>query len=136
MSTLKTSNIQDTSGNNNSTPEEINRGRAKAWINFDGSAATIGTGRNHFNCSAVTDNGNGDYTVNFATDMPNTNYVPVFTNICRSDTTSGFNMPGLRSVSSTTAPNASITVSGFRMIHRPTGTNVNADMYGVVVFGD
>ena len=34
MSTLKTANIQDTSGNNNSTPEEINQGRAKAWVNF------------------------------------------------------------------------------------------------------
>ena len=34
MSTLKTSNIQDTSGNNNSTPEEISQGRAKSVDNF------------------------------------------------------------------------------------------------------
>jgi hypothetical protein len=111
-------------------------GAAKAWINFDGSAATIGTGRNHFNCSAVTDNGIGDYTINFATDMPNTSYVPVFTNIARNDTTVGFNHPGVRSVSNAASPNASLTVSGFRMVYRPTSTNLDSDMYGVVVFGD
>jgi len=136
MSTLKTSNIQDTSGNNNSTPQEINRGRAKAWINFDGSAATIGTGRNHFNCGAVTDNGDGDFTVNFATNMPNTNYVPLVTPITRNNATAGTSQPGIRSVSSHTSPNASLTVSGVRFMHRPTSSNVNADMYGVVIFGD
>ena len=75
MSTLKTANIQDTSGNNNSTPEQISQGRAKAWINFDGAAGTIGTGRDSFNCIAVTDNNTGDYTVNFATNMSSANYV-------------------------------------------------------------
>ena len=136
MSTLQLSNIRDTSGNNNSTPEEINRGRAKAWINFDGSAATIGTGRNHFNCGAVTDNGDGDYTVTFATNMPNTNYVPLVTPIARPNAGSASSQPGIRSDNSHTSPNASLTVSGFRFVHRPTSTNVNADMYGCVVFGD
>ena len=136
MSTLKTSNIQDTSGNNNSTPQEINRGRAKAWINFDGTAATIGTGRNHYNCGAVTDHGNGDYTVTFSTNMPNTNYVPLVTPIARHNASGGTSMPGIRSFDNATDPNASLTVSGVRFVHRPGGTNVNADMYGVVIFGD
>ena len=47
----------------------------RAWINFDGSSASIGTGRASGNMDAVTDNGTGDYTVNFTTDMPDTNYV-------------------------------------------------------------
>jgi hypothetical protein len=136
MSTLKTSNIQDTSGNNNSTPEEINRGRAKAWINFDGSAATIGTGRNHFNCGAVTDHDSGDYTVTFATDMPNTNYVPLLTPIARDNASGGTTQPGVRSSGGASLPNASLTVSGVRFVHRPTSTNVDADMFGLVVFGD
>ena len=74
MSTLKTSNIQDTSGNNNSTPAEISQGRAKAWINFDGTASSIGTGRDNFNVASVTDNNPGDYTITFSTAMPNANY--------------------------------------------------------------
>ena len=46
----------------------------RAWINFDGTAATIGTGRGSGNMDAVTDNGTGDYTLNFTNDMPDANY--------------------------------------------------------------
>ena len=79
MSTLKTSNIQDTSGGNNSTPAEISQGRAKAWINFDGTSASIGSGRDNFNVDTVTDNGTGAYTVTFTNNMANANYVVVIT---------------------------------------------------------
>lgn len=72
MSTLKTSNIQDTSGNNNSTPEEISQGRAKAWVNFNGTG-TVAI-RDSFNVSSITDNGTGDYTITFANAMANVNY--------------------------------------------------------------
>lgn len=75
MSTLKTSNIQDTSGSNNSTPEEISQGRAKAWVNFNGTG-TVAI-RDSFNVSSITDNGTGAYTVNFSTAMANANYVAV-----------------------------------------------------------
>ena len=75
MSTLKTSNIQDTSGNNNSTPEQINQGRAKAWVSFDGTASNVSSTANSFNVSTITDEGDGQYTINFTTDFPNTNYV-------------------------------------------------------------
>ena len=37
MSTIKVTNLQDTSGGNSSTSEEIFQGRAKAWINFNGT---------------------------------------------------------------------------------------------------
>ena len=46
----------------------------RAWINFDGTSASIGTGRENGNVSGVTDNGIGEYAVNFATDMPDANY--------------------------------------------------------------
>lgn len=72
MSTLKTANIQDTSGGNNSTPEEIYSGRAKAWVNFDGTG-TVAI-RASFNVSSITDNGTGDYTVNFTTAFADTSY--------------------------------------------------------------
>jgi hypothetical protein len=47
-------------------------GIAKAWVNFDGTG-TVAI-RDSFNVSSITDNGTGDYTVNFTTVMPNANY--------------------------------------------------------------
>ena len=43
----------------------------RAWVNFDGRAVSI---RNSGNVSSITDNGTGNYTVNFATAMPDANY--------------------------------------------------------------
>jgi hypothetical protein len=44
----------------------------RAWVNFDGTG-TVAI-RASGNVSSVTDNGEGDYTVNFATAMPDANY--------------------------------------------------------------
>jgi hypothetical protein len=50
-------------------------GIAKAWVNFDGTG-TVAI-RDSFNVSSITDNGTGDYTVNFTTALPNANYSTV-----------------------------------------------------------
>lgn len=47
-------------------------GIAKAWVNFNGTG-TVAI-RGSFNVSSITDNGTGNYTVNFTTAMPNSNY--------------------------------------------------------------
>jgi len=47
-------------------------GIAKAWVNFNGTG-TVAI-RASFNVSSITDNGTGDYTVNFTTAMPDANY--------------------------------------------------------------
>ena len=72
MSTLKVATIQDTSGNNSSTPEQVSQGRAKAWVNFeaDGTVAII----DDFNVSSITDGGTAIFTVNFTNALPNANY--------------------------------------------------------------
>jgi hypothetical protein len=44
----------------------------RAWVNFNGTG-TI-TIRASGNVSSITDNGTGDYTVNFTTAMPDANY--------------------------------------------------------------
>jgi len=44
----------------------------RAWVNFNGQG-TIGI-RGSGNVSSLTDNGTGDYTVNFTTAMPDVNY--------------------------------------------------------------
>lgn len=52
----------------------------RAWVNFDGTATfspNPGTNaiRDSANVSSCQDNGTGDYTINFATAMPDANYV-------------------------------------------------------------
>ena len=47
-------------------------GIAKAWVNFNGTGTVSIT--QSFNVSSITDNGVGDYTVNFTTAMPNANF--------------------------------------------------------------
>jgi hypothetical protein len=48
----------------------------RAWVNFDGTTNSGGncTIRDSGNVSSVADNGTGDYTVNFTSAMPDTNY--------------------------------------------------------------
>jgi hypothetical protein len=45
---------------------------AKAWVNFNGTGVI--SIRDSFNVSSITDNGVGNYTINFATPFANTNY--------------------------------------------------------------
>jgi hypothetical protein len=47
-------------------------GIAKAWVNFNGTG-TVAI-RGSMNVSSITDNGTGNYTINFTTAMPNANY--------------------------------------------------------------
>ena len=75
MSTLKVNTIQDASGGNASTTAQIEQGRAKAWINFNGTG-TIAI-RDSYNISSITDNGTGNYTVTIDNDMANANYAVV-----------------------------------------------------------
>ena len=44
----------------------------RAWVNFNGTGAVAI--RASGNVSSITDNGTGNYTVNFTTAMPDTNY--------------------------------------------------------------
>ena len=53
----------------------INQARvAKAWVYFDGTAAAASMIQGSYNVSSMTDNGTGDYQINFSTNMSDTNY--------------------------------------------------------------
>ena len=71
MSTLRVNTLQDATGSNQ--PAMV--GAAKAWVNFDGTG-TVAI-REQFNVSSITDNGTGDYTVNFTNAMVDANYSAV-----------------------------------------------------------
>jgi len=47
-------------------------GIVKAWVNFNGTGTPAI--RSSFNVSSITDNGTGDYTINFTTAMADANY--------------------------------------------------------------
>lgn len=64
MSTLKVNTIQNASG--------VEKYLCQAWVNFNGTG-TVAI-RASGNVSSITDNGTGDYTVNFTTAMPDVNY--------------------------------------------------------------
>jgi hypothetical protein len=85
MSTLRCTNLQDTAGSNSLTTAQIYNGAAKAWVNFSGTG-TVAI-RAQFNVSSITDNGTGDYTVNFTTALADANYC--FTSSVAQDLTGG-----------------------------------------------
>ena len=62
-----TSVVMQDSGSNSNT--------CRAWVNFNGTGTP--SIRASFNVSSITDNGTGDYTVNFTTAMPDVNYATV-----------------------------------------------------------
>jgi len=133
MSTLKVDNLLNSAGNE--SPISV-PGAAKAWINFDGAAGTIGTGRDSFNMDAVTDNGEGDYTVNFTNDMASANYVLLGT----TDNYEGTNadsrgVVSLYSNASLTASSARINTTRLRFDQQPPQLKDFRNIM-IAVFGD
>ena len=68
MSTLRVNTLQNAAG----TGQPAMSGAAKAWVNFNGTG-TVAI-RASFNVTSITDNGTGDYTVNFTTALADANY--------------------------------------------------------------
>lgn len=75
MSTLKLDTLSNKAGTASVPSDTIVSGTAKAWVNFNGTG-TVAI-RRAFNVSSITDNGVGDYTVNFTNAMPDTSYATV-----------------------------------------------------------
>jgi hypothetical protein len=70
MSTLVAQTISN--GTVSTSSANVIRGSAKAWVNFNGTG-TVAI-RASYNVSSITDNGTGDYTVNFTNALPDANY--------------------------------------------------------------
>jgi len=73
MSEIRVTTLKDTSGANSSTTEQIASGRAKAFLNFNGTGVVAI--RASFNVNTITDNGTGDYSVSFTNALADANYV-------------------------------------------------------------
>jgi hypothetical protein len=96
---------------------------ALAWVNFNGTG-TVAI-RSSYNVSSITDNGTGDYTVNFATALSDSNYS--FVGLCR------INGNNLNNISLSSASNPTTTAT--RVITNQ-GTLFDADYVNVAIFGN
>ena len=70
MSTLVAQTISN--GTVSTSSANVISGSAKAWVNFNGTG-TVAI-RASYNVSSITDNGTGNYTINFTNAMSDTNY--------------------------------------------------------------
>ena len=84
-STNRTINLPDSNGTMATAESTLTQFNAsgsapvyacRAWVNFNGTG-TVAI-RASGNVSSITDNGTGDYTVNFTTAMSDVNYQPTF----------------------------------------------------------
>ena len=125
MSTLKVNTIQNTSGGSSSTPEQIEQGRAKAWVNFNGTG-TVAI-RDNFNVSSITDSGTGVYTANFTTAMANANYASVVS--------TGNNDKGRYGImiDSDDKTTSACKMFGFQT---STGSSLDSEEVSLAIFGD
>jgi hypothetical protein len=97
----------------------------RAWVNFNGTG-TVAI-RASGNVTSITDNGTGDYTVNFTTAMPDANYSVTCTAKGVAGTLQGL---GTENHDRTRSASA-IPVSSFR---RDTGAAFDTDQFNVAVF--
>ena len=68
MSSLNVGNITD--GTNSVATEKLSKGTAAAWVNFDGTTNAI---RGSYNVSSITDEGTGQYMINFSSGLSSQN---------------------------------------------------------------
>jgi hypothetical protein len=88
VSIIKVTSVQDTSGNNETTTENIKKAynnSPKVWTHFDADASIDGS----FNSSSITDNGTGNFDVNFTNNMADFSYAA--SQLTQNNTDVGYN---------------------------------------------
>ena len=75
MSKIKCTTLANASDSKSVPVDTVVQGSAKAWVNFNGTGTVAINAA--FNVSSITDNGVGDYTLNFINALPSANYATV-----------------------------------------------------------
>lgn len=101
----------------------------RAWVNFNGTG-TVAINAS-FNVSSITDNGTGDYTVNFTNAMPDANYS--FVAVCSASYSASNTMTNIATNGSTTESAPSTTAMRFTNSGW-NGTEYDAKYVSVAVF--
>ena len=120
MSTIKTETLS-TPSNATVPVDTVVNGTAKAWVNFNGDG-TVAI-RRAFNVASITDNGTGNYTVNFTTAMPDANYSYSLNAFLMVNTAQGNNLFAI-----------SATTSALQLINRVGDTFVDRDTNNATIF--
>jgi hypothetical protein len=76
---VKVDTLQNNAGTSSVGMDYVVNGSAKAWVNFNGTASGA-TARDSFNNSSMADNGTGNYDINLANAMSDTNQVTCVSN--------------------------------------------------------
>lgn len=101
-------------------------GTSKAWVNFNGTG-TVAI-RSSLNVSSITDNGTGNYSVNFATALGDANYC---TQVTGQPNTADTDLRAVGCVSLTSPTTSSVrVVTGFTH----TSGNLDQSIINVAVF--
>jgi hypothetical protein len=116
MSTLKVNTLTDTAATKSVPIEDVVNGVARAWVNFNGTG-TVAI-RADYNVTDITDNGTGDYTVNFTNAMPDANYVNVFGSYANNGEGVGHIAESSATAKSTTALRINIQTGGGVLLDR------------------
>ena len=127
MSTLRVGTYANADGTQSTSAANVINGCAKAWVNFNGTG-TVAI-REDYNVSSITDNGTGDYTVNFTTAMPDANYSVVNTTGTITSTTGGYFGQIAAGASGST-----MTTSAVKVSCRTSTTYTDPDIFCVAVF--
>ena len=106
MSTIKANTLLHSDGSTTTQPSipALDKRMAKAWVKFNGTG-TVAI-NSAYNVSSITDNGLGQYSVNFGTAMTTANYIFV---LGARDANNGMSIPTFqadptRSISASTLP--------------------------------
>ena len=93
----------------------------RAWVNFNGTGTVAIRGSG--NVSSITDNGTGNYTVNFTTALANDDYSAVATAYRQTSFYDG----GTQT--------SSYTTSSYNVFHVEAGSNVDTSIVATLVVG-
>ena len=106
---------------------------ARAWVNFNGTG-TVAI-RSSGNVTSITDNGVGDYTVNYTTAMSNANYATNVTAVSTASGNTNVIAAGLYAPSTAGVGASSATTSSVRVSTRTSsGNQIDTDCVNVAVF--
>jgi len=109
------------------TPGVVGGMLCRAWVNFNGTS-TVAI-RAAYNVSSITDNGTGEYTVNFTTAMADANYAAVMTSSSNDQSSATGNT--VLDILQTSPP----TASAIRILNETAvGGNADPDYACVAIF--
>ena len=122
-SILRVNTLTDASSNNSTAMSVINQGTAKVWINFNGEG-TIAS-RDTFNIGSISDEGTGNYQINYTNNMGNANYAP-----------SGMAEADGKVVIDDSDYSSNVTTSSLDVEAKSGGSNIDREIICTTIHGD